>query len=122
MTASRYRVIAVFNKVTLLVHSFLRFPVNTIVAKINASRSLALHNWFFDDGTLIGCTADLLKALDILSAEGKQSGFEVNFEKCELFWSTDTDLSEISEDINRIATAGVDQVHTSDLLSRRGVF
>ena len=68
--------------------------LNTLVAKINASCSLALHVWFFDDGTLIGCKPNLLKALDVLSTEGQQSCFEVNFEKCEqLFWLKDTDLS-----------------------------
>ena len=82
--------------------------LNTLVAKINASCSLALHIWFFDDGTLIGCKADLLKALDILSTEGKQSGFEVNFEKCELFWPEGTDLSAFLVYIKRIPTAGVD--------------
>ena len=68
--------------------------LNSLVAKVNASCSLTLHIWFFDDGTLKGCKADLLKALDLLSTEGKQSGFEVNFEKCELFWPKDTDISE----------------------------
>ena len=82
--------------------------LNTLIAKINASCSLALHIWFFDDGTFIGCKADLLKALEILSTEEKQSGFEVNFEKCELFWPKDTDLSEFHVDIKRIPTAGVD--------------
>ena len=67
-----------------------------------------LHIWFFDDRTLIGCKTDLLKALDILSTEGNQSGFEVNFEKCQLFWPNDTDLYELPDDIKRIPTAGVD--------------
>ena len=52
--------------------------LNTLIAKINASCSLALQIWFFDHGTLIGCKSDLLKALENLSTEGKQSGFEVN--------------------------------------------
>ena len=39
--------------------------LNTLIAKINTSCSLALHIWFLDDGTLIGCKADLLKALEI---------------------------------------------------------
>ena len=73
--------------------------LDTLVAKINASCSLALDIWFFDDGTLIGSKADLLKALDILSTEGKQTGLEVNFEKCELFWPKDTDLSLITVNI-----------------------
>ena len=82
--------------------------LNTLVAKINSSCSLALHIWFFDDGTLIGSKVDLLKTLDILSTEGKQSGFEVNFEKCELIWPKDTDLSAFPIDIKHIPTAGVD--------------
>ena len=81
--------------------------LNTIVRKINASCSLALHIWFFDDETLIGCKADLLKAMDILSTEEKQSSFEVNFEKSELFWRNDTNLSEFPDNIRRIPTAGV---------------
>ena len=82
--------------------------LNTLVAKINASCSLSIHIWYFDDGTLVGCKADLLKALNILSTEGKQYGFEVNFEKCELFWPSDTDLSEFPCEIKRIPTAGVE--------------
>ena len=82
--------------------------LNTLIAKINASCSLALHIWFFDDGTLIGCKANLLKALEIISTEEKQSGFEVNFEKCELFCPKDTDLFAFPVDIKRIPTAGVE--------------
>ena len=82
--------------------------LNMLVEKINASCSLPIHIWFFDDGTLVGCKAELLKALNILSIEGKQYGFEVNFEKCELFWPSDTDLSEFPSEIKRIPTAGVE--------------
>ena len=67
-----------------------------------------LYIWFFYDGALIGCKADLLKPKGILSTERKQSSFEVNFEKCELCWPNDTDLSEFRVDIERLPTTRVD--------------
>ena len=48
------------------------------------------------------------KSIGNLTTEGKQSGFEVNFEKCELFWPKDTDLSAFPVDIKRNPTAGFD--------------
>ena len=81
--------------------------INTLVAKIKAPCSLALHIRFFDDGTLIGCNVDLLKALDVIH-RGKRFRFEVNSEKCELSWPKNTDLLEFPGDIRRLPTTRFD--------------
>ena len=85
---------------------FFALILNTLVAKINAS--LGIHIGFFNNGTLIGCKSDLLKALDILSTDGNWSGFEVNFEKCELFYPNQSELSDFPGNIKRLSSAGVD--------------
>ena len=85
---------------------FFALILNTLVAKINAS--LGIHIGFFNNGTLIGCRSDLLKALDILSTDGNWSGFEVNFEKCELFYPNQSELSDFPGNLKRLSSAGVD--------------
>ena len=72
---------------------FFALALSSLVAKVNTSCSLALPIWFFDDRTLNGCKVELLEALDTLSTERQQSVFDVNSEKCELFWPNDTNYS-----------------------------
>ena len=44
------------------------------------------HNaWYLDDGSLAGKSASVLRALNIVSSQGPELGFNINFKKCELY-------------------------------------
>ena len=47
---------------------------------------LALNAWFLDDGSLVGPSPVVAKALKIIQEASPTTGLEVNLEKCELFW------------------------------------
>ncbi|GJX43750.1 kinase RLK-Pelle-CrRLK1L-1 family protein, partial [Tanacetum coccineum] len=42
--------------------------------------------WYLDDGTIIGDTKEVAKAIDIIRAEGPRLGLELNIKKTEVFW------------------------------------
>ena len=70
--------------------------------------TLALNVWYLDDGTLIGKTADVLAAVELISTEGPALGLHVNLSQCELWWGRENPrMHEFSGDIRRIATTGV---------------
>ena len=48
------------------------------------------HNaWYLDDGSLAGKSASVLRALNIVSSQGPELGFNINFKKCELYGTGD---------------------------------
>ena len=48
------------------------------------------HNaWYLDDGPLAGKSASVLRALNIVSSQGPELGFNINFKKCELYGAGD---------------------------------
>ncbi|GKB32178.1 hypothetical protein Tco_0871579 [Tanacetum coccineum] len=47
---------------------------------------LLFHAWYLDDGTIIGDTKEVAKAIDIIRAEGPRLGLELNIKKTEVFW------------------------------------
>lgn len=55
--------------------------------KIIASQcKLDLHAWYLDDGTIIGDTLEVAKALSIFEIEGPCRGLHLNVKKTEVFW------------------------------------
>ena len=42
--------------------------------------------WYLDDGTLIGDSKEVAKALDIITVIGPKLGLQLNIKKTELFW------------------------------------
>ncbi|XP_026378606.1 uncharacterized protein LOC113273051 [Papaver somniferum] len=48
--------------------------------------TLDLQAWYLDDGTSIGDTLMVAKALDIIQQEGVHLGLHINVSKSELFW------------------------------------
>ena len=53
-------------------------------------QQLLLNAWYLDDGALAGPGSAVLRALEVLGAEGKPNGLILNPSKCELF-SPNTD-------------------------------
>jgi len=63
--------------------------LQTLTQKIKeACPALALNVWFLDDGTLIGRTDDVLRAVQIISEDGPLLGVRINPPKCKLWWPT----------------------------------
>lgn len=56
--------------------------------KIAAQCTLDLHAWYLDDGTVVGDTIEVSKALQIIQSEGNLRGLHLNVSKTELFWPT----------------------------------
>lgn len=49
---------------------------------------LDLQAWYLDDGTIIGDTLEVSKALHIIQSEGACRGLHLNVNKTEVFWTT----------------------------------
>lgn len=60
--------------------------LHPLVCKIAAHCSLALHAWYLDDGTIIGDTLEVSKALKIIQNEGSTRGLHLNINKTDFFW------------------------------------
>ena len=70
--------------------------------------ALALNVWYLDDGTLIGTSADVLQAFQIIATEGPALGLHVNHSKCELWWPRPNEhMQDFPAEIKRITTSGV---------------
>jgi hypothetical protein len=66
------------------------------------SSELDINTWYIDDGTLIGSSEAVLRALEILSTEGPAIGVHVNLSKCELLaLSSTSDLTDFPAQISR---------------------
>ncbi|PWA46516.1 reverse transcriptase domain-containing protein [Artemisia annua] len=48
--------------------------------------ALPFHAWYLDDGTIIGDSVQVAKALDIISWDGPSLGLQFNIRKTEVFW------------------------------------
>lgn len=69
---------------------------------------LALNAWFLDDGTMIGRTADVRAALQVIQVEGPPLGLHVNLGKCELWWCRHNPRMQMfPAGIKRVTTPGV---------------
>ncbi|XP_052622515.1 uncharacterized protein LOC128127844 [Lactuca sativa] len=60
--------------------------LHPLLHNIRDNCKLLLHAWYLDDGTLIGDSEEVAKALDIIKAIGPQLGLQLNIKKTELFW------------------------------------
>lgn len=64
--------------------------LHPLICKIASQCSLDLNAWYLDDGTIIGDTLEVYKALHIIQNEGATKGLHLNIGKTEIFWpSTD---------------------------------
>ncbi|GJR38451.1 putative reverse transcriptase domain-containing protein [Tanacetum coccineum] len=62
--------------------------LHPLVHRIKDCWQLLFHAWYLDDGTIIGDTKEVAKAIDIIKAEGPCLGLELNIKKTEVFWSS----------------------------------
>ncbi|KAL7610215.1 hypothetical protein Lser_V15G14394 [Lactuca serriola] len=60
--------------------------LHPLLHKIRDNCKLLLHAWYLDDGTLIGDSEEVTKALDIITVIGPKLGLQLNIKKTELFW------------------------------------
>ncbi|GJZ69890.1 putative reverse transcriptase domain-containing protein [Tanacetum coccineum] len=60
--------------------------LHPLVQTINQSCELTLQAWYLDDGTIVGDTLMVAKALDIIKTDGPARGLFLNVDKTELFW------------------------------------
>ncbi|XP_026410584.1 uncharacterized protein LOC113305798 [Papaver somniferum] len=60
--------------------------LHPLVCMISLQCRLDLHTWYLDDGTLVGDTLEVSKALSIIQSEGGSSGIHLNIKKTEIFW------------------------------------
>ncbi|GJX99628.1 hypothetical protein Tco_0356647 [Tanacetum coccineum] len=60
--------------------------LHPLVHTINQSCELTLQAWYLNDGTIIGDTLMVSKALDIIMADGPTHGLFLNVDKTKLFW------------------------------------
>ncbi|KAL7603985.1 hypothetical protein Lser_V15G19890 [Lactuca serriola] len=57
-----------------------------LLHKIRDNCKLLLYAWYLDDGTLIGDSEEVAKALDNITVTGPKLGLQLNIKKTELFW------------------------------------
>ncbi|KAL5703887.1 hypothetical protein ACHQM5_022381 [Ranunculus cassubicifolius] len=60
--------------------------LHPLIHKIRDTCKLLLHAWYLDDGTVIGDSEEVAKALNIIRETGPGLGLELNIRKTELFW------------------------------------
>ena len=60
--------------------------LHPLVLILQESCSLPFQAWYLDDGTLIGNTIEVAKALNIIQTEGPILGLKLNIKKTEVFW------------------------------------
>ncbi|GKF64373.1 putative reverse transcriptase domain-containing protein, partial [Tanacetum coccineum] len=60
--------------------------LHPLIHRIRDCCQLLFHAWYLDDGTIIGDTIEVAKAIDIIRAEGPRLGLELNIKKTEVFW------------------------------------
>ena len=60
--------------------------LHPLLHNIRDNCKLLLHAWYLDDGTLIGDSKEVAKALDIIMVIGPKLGLQLNIKKTELFW------------------------------------
>jgi hypothetical protein len=66
-----------------------------LIHAINQSCELTLQAWYLDDGTIVGDTLMVAKALDIIRTEGPARGLFLNVDKTELFWPVEDPRSRV---------------------------
>jgi hypothetical protein len=59
--------------------------LHPLIHQIRDSCKLLLHAWYLDDGTLVGDSGEVAKALDIIRVFGPELGLVLNIRKTEIF-------------------------------------
>ena len=59
--------------------------LHPLICKIRDSFSLSFQAWYLDDGTIIGDTLVVGKALELIMADGPRRGLHLNVGKTEVF-------------------------------------
>ncbi|GJV76459.1 hypothetical protein Tco_1508043, partial [Tanacetum coccineum] len=62
---------------------------------LSSSCELTLQAWYLDDGTIVGDTLMVAKALDIIKTDGPTRGLFLNVDKTELFWPVEDPRSKM---------------------------
>jgi len=62
--------------------------LHPLIHQVRDSCKLLLHAWYLDDGTLVGDSEEVAKALDIIRVVGPELSLELNIRKTEIFWSS----------------------------------
>ncbi|XP_026409911.1 uncharacterized protein LOC113305503 [Papaver somniferum] len=60
--------------------------LHRLIENINEQCSLSLQAWYLDDGTIIGDTTEVAKALAVVQTQGPELGLILNIRKTEIFW------------------------------------
>ncbi|KAL5713679.1 hypothetical protein ACHQM5_015733 [Ranunculus cassubicifolius] len=69
--------------------------LHPLILKVVEECDLLLNAWYLDDGTIIGDTSEVAKALNIISKEGPKSGLHLNIDKTEVFWPKEDSRSRM---------------------------
>jgi hypothetical protein len=60
--------------------------LHPLIHMIRDNCKLLLHAWYLDDGTVVGDSREVAKALDIIRERGPGLGLDLNIRKTEIFW------------------------------------
>ncbi|XP_026412030.1 uncharacterized protein LOC113307792 [Papaver somniferum] len=60
--------------------------LHPLVCKMSSECSLDLRSWYLDDGTLVGDSMEVARALQIIREDGATRGLCLNIRKTEVFW------------------------------------
>jgi hypothetical protein len=70
--------------------------LHPLACKIRDSFSLPLQAWYLDDGTIIGDTLTVGKALELIMIDGPHYGLHLNVDKTEVFWPKEDPRSRLA--------------------------
>ena len=74
---------------------FFALALHPLVHTIDQACELTLQAWYLDDGTIVGDTLAVAKALDIIRTEGPAHGLVLNVDKTGLFWPVEDPRSRV---------------------------
>ncbi|KAL5721808.1 hypothetical protein ACHQM5_005406 [Ranunculus cassubicifolius] len=69
--------------------------LHPLIQNIRSACKLEMHAWYLDDGTIIGDTEEVAKALNIIMEKGPERGLILNVSKTELFWPAEDPRSRL---------------------------
>ncbi|KAL6505584.1 hypothetical protein OROHE_022963 [Orobanche hederae] len=72
--------------------------LHPLIHRVRDNCNLLLHAWYLDDGTIIGDSHEVAKALDIIREAGPGLGMVLNICKTEIFWPS-CNGSQLREDL-----------------------
>ncbi|GKC51141.1 hypothetical protein Tco_1073886 [Tanacetum coccineum] len=78
------------------ISSWVEFLLHPLICKIKDSFSLSLQAWYLDDGTTIGDTLVVGKALELIIKDGPSCGLHLNVDKTKIFWPKEDPRSRLA--------------------------